>query len=142
LLRRNSGILACALIAAALRADAPATGETWRFDRLDQLGGHPVRVLGHPLVVDASIGKAVQFNGVDDAMEVDVHPLAGAPTFTWEVIFRPDPGGGPEQRFFHLQSRDPKTGQDVDTRMLFELRVINGRGHLKARHFRPWSPMD
>jgi hypothetical protein len=34
------------------------------------------------------------------------------------VIFRPDAGGAPEQRFFHLQENN------TDTRMLFETRVI------------------
>jgi hypothetical protein len=138
LLQLNQCILAGALVASAFHlygANAPTAGETWRFDRVDQLGGHPARVLGHPLVVDASIGRAVQFNGVDDAMEVDVHPLAGARTFTWEVIFRPDPGGGPEERFFHLQSRDAQTGQDADTRMLFELRVIDGRWAFEGTAF-------
>ena len=96
----------------------------WRFDRLDQVGGHATTVLGHPRVIDTAAGKAIQFNGVDDAVFVDVHPLAGAETFTWEVIFRPDLGGAAEQRFFHLQERDPKTGADTNTRMLFEIRVI------------------
>jgi hypothetical protein len=128
----------CAALAGAfllLGADAPPAAETWRFDRLDQVGGHPTKVLGHPLLVDTNIGKAVLFNGVDDALQVDVHPLAGAETFTWEVIFRPDPGGGPEQRFFHLQTRDPKTGQNAETRMLFELRVIDGRWCLDGVDF-------
>lgn len=97
---------------------------TWHFDRLDQIGGHPTTLLGHPRVIQTPAGKAIQFNGVDDAIYVDVHPLAGAETFTWEVIFRPDPGGAPEQRFFHLQERDPRTGADTNTRMLFEIRVI------------------
>jgi enterochelin esterase family protein len=104
-----------------------AAAELWKFDRIDQIGGHPTTVLGHPRVIDSPVGKAVEFNGVDDALFVDVHPLAGAETFTWEVIFRPDPGGAEEQRFFHLQERDPKTGADTATRMLFEIRVIDGR---------------
>jgi esterase/lipase superfamily enzyme len=107
---------------------APApTAELWRFDRIDQIGGHKTTVLGHPRVIDSPVGKAVEFNGVDDALFVDVHPLAGAETFTWEIVFRPDPGGAPEQRFFHLQEKDPKTGADTDTRMLSEIRVIDGR---------------
>jgi hypothetical protein len=116
-------------------ADTPPASETWRFDRLDQLGDHAAKVLGHPLLVDTQIGKAVLFNGVDDALQVDVHPLAGAETFTWEVIFRPDPGGDPEERFFHLQERDPKTGQDTASRMLFELRIIDGRWCLDGVDF-------
>jgi hypothetical protein len=108
-------------------ADTPPPAETWRFDRLDQIGGHPTTILGHPRVIDTPERKAVEFNGKDDALFVDVHPLAGAETFTWEVVFRPDLGGAAEQRFFHLQERDPKTGQDTQTRMLFEIRVIGDR---------------
>ncbi len=106
--------------------------EVWTFDRLDQLGGHPTTVLGHPRVIDTPNGKAVEFNGVDDALFFDVHPLAGAETFTWEVIFRPDRGGNPEQRFFHLQERNPKTGLDTATRLLFETRIVDGRWRLDS----------
>ena len=38
-------------------------------------------------------GKAVEFGGVEDALFLKVHPLEGAETFTWRVIFRPDAGG-------------------------------------------------
>src|SRR5215813_11574100 len=85
----------------------------WRFDHLDRIGGHPLTVLGHPKVIDTPYGKAIEFNGVDDALFLDTHPLAGANIFTWEVIFRPDRDGRPEQRFFHLQENGS------DTRMLF-----------------------
>lgn len=111
---------------------APEDSVTWHFDRLDEIGGHPAMLLGHPRVIDVPAGKAVQFNGVDDAIFVDVHPLAGADAFTWEVIFRPDLGGAPEQRFFHLQERDAKTGADTNTRMLFEIRVIGGQWALDS----------
>jgi hypothetical protein len=104
-----------------------ADSEEWRFDRLDRIGGHRTTVLGHPRVIGTPAGKAIEFNGVDDAIFVDVHPLAGAETFTWEVVFRPDPGGAAEQRFFHLQEVDPNTRQDTATRMLFEIRVIGDR---------------
>jgi hypothetical protein len=125
--------LACALLACVGlmvgAADPPGTlrPEVWTFDRLDRIGGHPTAVLGHPRVVETPVGKAVEFNGVDDALFVDVHPLAGAETFTWEVLFRPDRNGSPEQRFFHLQERDPKTGTDTATRLLFEIRVVGDR---------------
>ena len=119
--------LSSAAFALTLQAWQTAAPETWTFDRLDQIGGHPATILGHPRVIDTPQGKAVQFNGVDDAIFLDVHPLAGAATFTWEVVFRPDRDGAPEQRFFHLQERDPKTGQDTGTRLLFETRLIGGR---------------
>ncbi len=104
-----------------------ASSEVWRFDNLRRIGGHPVTIVGHPRVVDTPLGKAIEFGGVEDAIYLDVHPLAGAAAFTWEVIFRPDPGGAPEQRFFHLSELDPKTGRDTANRMLFEIRVVDGR---------------
>jgi hypothetical protein len=102
-----------------------ADTEVWLFDRLDRIGGHPTTVEGNPRVIDTPVGKAVEFDGVDDALFVDVHPLAGAETFTWEAIFRPD-GGQTEQRWFHLQ----ETGSD--NRMLFEIRVVDGRWFLDS----------
>jgi hypothetical protein len=104
---------------------AAAGEEIWIFDRLDRIGGHPVTVLGNPRVVDTSLGKAVEFDGIDDALMVDVHPLAGAEAFTWEAIFRPD-GGRAEQRWFHLQE------SGSDNRMLFEIRVADGRWYLDS----------
>ena len=112
------GLCAAALFAAALFA---ATGELWRFDSLTRLGGHPVRAEGHPRLIQTPAGKAIEFSGGEDALFLDLHPLSGAATFTWEVIFRPDASGAPEQRFFHFQ----ETGSD--TRMLFEIRVIDGQ---------------
>src|SRR5882724_12102773 len=92
--------------------------EVWMFHQTSALGGYTTEVLGHPEVIETPLGKAVQFNGVDDALFVPMHPLAGAATWTWEVIFRPDADGAPEQRFFHLQEND------TDNRMLFEIRLI------------------
>ena len=112
------------LLLAALAAAAQS--ETWRFDNLQKIGGHAVKVQGHPKVIETPKGKAAEFNGVDDALFLDVHPLAGATAFTWEVIFRPDRGGNPEQRFFHLQENG------TETRMLFETRLIGDRFCLDA----------
>lgn len=112
-------------------AEPPET-KTWTFDRLDTIGGVSTMVLGHPKVIDTPVGKAVQFNGVDDALFINEHPLAGAQAFTFEAIFRPETGGAPEQRWFHLAEQDPKTGADTDTRFLFEIRVINNQWCLDA----------
>ena len=128
----RNGTLAATVLAiawAALAADPPAQ-EVWTFDRLDRIGGHAPTVLGHPRVIDTPLGKAVEFNGVDDGLQFDVHPLAGAATFTWEAIFRPD-GGNAEQRWFHLEE-NPADGSDTNNRMLFEIRVIDGRWCLDA----------
>jgi putative heme-binding domain-containing protein len=117
----------------SLRPGRAAAGdpEVWLFDRLANIGGHKTTVLGQPAVIDSPVGKAVQFNGVDEALDVDNHPLAGAETFTWEAIFRPD-GGQTEQRWFHLSERDPATGLDTDNRMLFEIRVVGDNWFLDS----------
>jgi len=125
-------LIAATIVCARVPAAAPEDAVVWHFDRLDRIGGHATTLLGHPRVIQTPAGKAIQFNGVDDAIFLDVHPLAGAETFTWEVIFRPDLGGAPEQRFFHLQERDPKSGADTATRMLFEIRVIGDRWALDS----------
>ena len=103
----------------------------WTFDRLENIGGHKTTVLGQPRVIDSPVGKAVEFDGVDDALFIDNHPLAGAETFTWEAIFRPD-GGQREQRWFHLSEKDPHNGADTDNRMLFEIRVVDNQWYLDS----------
>jgi len=113
-----------ALSFASAQTPSPQT-EIWKFDQLASLGGHPTTILGNPHLIESPYGKAIEFNGIDDALYIGVHPLAGAATFTWEVIFRPD-GGNAEQRFFHFQEVDA-TGANVGSRMLFELRIVDGQ---------------
>ena len=112
--------------AALLWCADPRRSDVWNFDSIAQIGGHAVTAEGHPRVIATAAGKAVEFGGVDDALFLDVHPLAGAATFTWEVIFRPDVGGAAEQRFFHFQEND------TVSRMLFEIRVSRASGHWTA----------
>jgi hypothetical protein len=95
----------------------PADSIVWPVDNLQSIGGHPVaKILGAPMVIDTLGGKAVQFNGVGDALFVNTQPVAGFAQFTLEVIFRPDAGGAQAQRWFHMQA----AGSD---RVLFELRL-------------------
>jgi hypothetical protein len=86
--------------------------------------------VGHPRLINTPGGKAIEFNGVDDGIYIDVHPLAGAEAFTWEAVFRPD-GGPAEQRWFHLE-QNPADGNNDNNRMLFEIRVIDGKWCLDA----------
>jgi putative heme-binding domain-containing protein len=111
----------------------PVEAAVWTFDRLDNIGGHKTTVLGQPKIVDTPVGKAVEFDGVDDALIIDSHPLAGATAFTWEAIFRPD-GGEAQQRWFHLSEQDPVTGADTDSRMLFEIRVVGDEWYLDSHN--------
>jgi hypothetical protein len=112
------------LIFAGLWLAAAPTEVVWKLDSLDQIGGYKVRVEGAPKVISTPAGKAIEFHGGKDALFLDAHPLAGAETFTWEVIFRPDSDGPAEQRFFHFQV------PGEDTRMLFEIRIRNGKWYL------------
>ena len=56
----------------------PSGPEVWIFDRIENIGGLPTTVLGHPHVIDTTLDKAIEFNGIDDALLIGEHPLAGA----------------------------------------------------------------
>lgn len=90
----------------------------WNVDNLDTIGGFPVTVIGNPKIIESELGKAVEFDGIDDGMFINSNPVAGADSFTVEIVFMPYPGGGAEQRFLHIQ-------QDENNRMLIELRSTN-----------------
>ena len=112
---------------------AASSPDIWTFDRLTAVGGHAVTAEGQPLLIDSPYGRAIRFDGVDDALFIDNHPLAGARHFTFEALFRPD-GGAHEQRWFHLQEAPPTTDatQWPGTRFLFEIRVYDRQWSLDA----------
>lgn len=115
-----------------LGAEAPPMNQIeWNFDRLENIGGAPTTVEGHPQIIATPAGKAVAFNGVDDALFVGRHPLAGAASFTIEAVFRPD-GGAFEQRWLHLSEDDPAIGNAQSPRILFEVRVVGDKWYLDA----------
>lgn len=111
-------ILCCLLLLAlpGVGGQQGANSIIWRLDNLVNIGGSRPTLLGEPVVIDTPSGKAIQFNGQNDALVFDQNPLAGASAFTLEVVFRPDAGGEPEQRFVHLQEVD-------DHRVLVETRL-------------------
>lgn len=127
---------ACAVVdlaSAAKAAPFPPGQRVWTFDNLRTIGGRPVTIEGAPRLVDGPGGRAVAFDGRSDGVFFDEHPLAGARTFTFEAVFRPD--GGPfEQRWFHLESEEtpPVAIGKSATRMLFEIRVVEGGWYLDA----------
>lgn len=92
----------------------------WELDNLEEIGGHKVTVVGDPKVIDTAFGKAIEFDGVDDGIFFDVHPLAGMEQFTVEVIFQPYADGLAEQRFFHMQEKG------TTERVMFETRLVEG----------------
>jgi len=119
----------CYLILVVLVAAVSCSGEktvrkggksgqvVWNIDNLNSIGGHPVKVLGSPEVIDTPGGKAVEFDGEGDGLVVYTHPLKGAKQFTLEVIFRPDADGLAEQRFFHLQENGSNSRFLIETRL-------------------------
>ncbi|KMS56214.1 laminin G Domain protein [Novosphingobium barchaimii LL02] len=116
-----------ALVALPAGAQAKEGRTVWKFDRLDRIGGLQTQVAGNPKVEPAPGGKAAVFDGVDDAIYLPRHPLAGARQFTVEAVFRPD-GGAFEQRWLHLASNDPAN----QTRLLFEIRVVDSSWYLDS----------
>ncbi len=90
---------------------------TWHVDNLASIGGHAPRVEGAPKVVETDRGKAVQFDGVRDGLEIPDLPLAGAREFTIEIVFRPDADGPAEQRFLHLQEHASESRFLIETRV-------------------------
>jgi hypothetical protein len=129
-LAAGAAVSLCAVRSQACSAPAP---RAWTFDNLQQIGGRPVTMEGQPKLVASPWGPAVAFDGQDDALFIDEHPLAGAGTFTFEALFRPD-GGAFEQRWFHLESHQqpPVAPGKGSTRMLFEIRVVENTWYLDA----------
>ena len=122
-------VLTCAIVSSAIcgcaekdqavvSASAEIVQAVWHIDNLETIAGHPVTVEGNPKIIDTPNGKAIEFDGIDDGIFLDVHPLAGMSTFTAELIFKPYKDGAPEQRFFHMQE-DPS-----EERVMFETRLV------------------
>jgi hypothetical protein len=134
---RCSIVMAALLGAMAISASDAWAQSVWKFDNLSRIGGLTPKVEGHPTLVDSPIGKAVQFNGKDDALFFGDRPLVGAKTFTIEAIFRPE-GGDFQQRWMHIAETDPATGQDANSsgdhnpRFMFEVRVVKDQWYLDA----------
>lgn len=131
-IQRRSLLLGLAAASAPIAWGAQKQ-QTWKFNSLRKVGGLPVRVAGAPRLFKDSIGKATQFDGKQDMLFIDHHPLAGAQKFTAELVFRPD-GGAFEQRLLHLESGEspPVAPGKGSTRMLFEIRVVEDNWYLDA----------
>ena len=132
------GVFVASSCAHVPRGNATTEGALWRFDNLERIGGYQVRVEGQPQPISTRKGTAIAFDGVKDALLIPAHPLAGARTFTFEAIFRPD-GGSFEQRWFHLAQADPAAPPGLyppvkasGPRFLFEIRVVDNSWYLDA----------
>jgi len=120
-------LLASTPLFAAPPADQAEKGETWEFNQLEMLGQHKTTAIGSPRLIETPEGKAIEFDGKEDALFIDANPLAGLKEFTVEVIFQPYADGAKEQRFFHFQE------EGSENRLLFETRLTgDGRWFLDS----------
>ena len=134
--RAGAGVVLGGGMGAACSSTPEAAAQKlWVLDRLENIGGVTTHVEGEPVLIGSPFGRAMKFDGVDDALFIDEHPLAGASTFTFEVVFRPD-GGAFEQRWFHLQQLVPDAGAAPGaapvSRIMFEIRVVEAGWYLDA----------
>jgi len=118
-------LLFFALTGVAQETKTPKKSVTWKINNLKKIGGNSVEVLGNPQVIKTERGKAVLFDGVDDALFINHNPLAGFPEFTVEAVFRPDAGGAKEQRWLHIEDTE-----NTESRTLLETRLVGNEWFL------------
>jgi hypothetical protein len=115
--RHAFSVMFKSVITLAVGLAVPSKGdEVWRFDTVGKLGGHEVKVVGAPQVVEENGVKAVRFDGAHDGLFVPNIPIAGAKAFTIEVLLYPIEGGPEAQRFFHLQDTEQRRAM-IETRL-------------------------
>jgi hypothetical protein len=142
--RRFGTILSTVLVALLVSAELARSGDRHIILRdtvgakqealeweLGMLGKKDVEFTtsGNPRVIDCQYGKALEFDGVGDALFLDTNPLAGLRRFTVEVIFRPDSGGLREQRFLHI-------GDARRDRLMVETRLTKANQWYLDAHLR------
>lgn len=103
----------------------PKKSVVWKIDNLKKIGGNKVEVLGNPQIIKTEKGKAVLFDGVDDALFINQNPLEGFHEFTVEAVFRPDANGAKEQRWLHIEDTE-----NTESRALLETRLVDDQWFL------------
>ena len=118
---RRSRIFAVPLLLALGCSGAPEPAAIdWTTDRIASFDDQAIEIDGEPSVIESPFGPALYFDGQDDALQIDSHPLQGAGEFTIEMLFRPDSGGSSEQRVLHLQQDDSSDRILLETRLVGE----------------------
>lgn len=106
-------------VSKAQSTDASPNKKTeWWVASLLQNKNEQTTILGNPAIIDSPYGKAVTFNGIDDALFLKEMPLKGLKSFTVEMIFKPESNGIFEQRVLQI-------GEITGDRMLLEIRVLH-----------------
>lgn len=116
-----STFVLCVFMACKNKQDKNGGGEVqWVLSDLLDENAKGVQIHGNPQIVSSPYGKAVRFDGEDDAIYLDKNPLGTLKEFTIEMIFNPAKDGDFEQRIVHM-------GEVSDDRMLLEIRAKNGQ---------------
>lgn len=103
------------LLSASIAFSQPVV---WELKSTTKIGCNKLEVLGQPKVIKTDLGKAIEFDGIDDGIFIETNPLAGANAFTIEAWFRPDADGPAEQRWLHVEDLE-----NVESRAMLETRV-------------------
>jgi hypothetical protein len=117
--------VACGLGGAHRCADAAQ--ETWVLDNTTSIHGYATTKTGSPTVVATPFGDGLRFDG-NDGLIVSASPIAGAASFTIEMLLRPDVNDSPtldQPRILHVQSNAPQ-----DHRALLEGRITGNQWYL------------
>ncbi len=101
----------------------------WNLASMNDSAQVPLVRSGNPATIQTPHGHAVFFDGVSDGFFLDHNPLASLDAFTLEVLFRPDSGGLPEQRFLHM-------GEMNRDRVMLETRLTPGNEWYLDAHIR------
>ena len=99
----------------------------WLFDRVDTIDGAAASPMTDwPAVVETSLGKAADFDGINDGLFLRCAPLDSARAFTIEVVFRPDSndltGEKNQPRILHIRSAG-----NNNRRITMEMRIFENR---------------
>ena len=128
-------LVVCGTELPAAQGGNPSFGRSigWRNRRHQDNGGRQPQGRRH------TVGKAIEFDGEDDAIWIEKHPLAGAATFTFEAISvrtaaRSNSGGSTWPSAIRRPAclRAPGPRADTNARFLFELRVVDKSWYLDA----------
>ena len=128
---RNLCALVCvALPVAVVFQEGKKSGVVeWNLASMNDSAQVAIDRSGNPATIETPHGLAVFFDGVSDGFFLEHNPLAGLDAFTLEVLFRPDSGGLPEQRFLHM-------GEMSRDRVMLETRLTTGNEWYLDAHIR------
>ncbi len=120
---------------------------SWKLDNLQSVDGHAPVIQGAPKSVNDTSGKALLFNGSSDGLIFPMVPIAGMKAFTIEVLFFPQSGGLPEQRFVHAED-EAMNRLTMETRLFptgqwaFDTFLLSGASRLSIYNATKLHPAD